>query len=118
MRYRRLDADGDYSFGRGMDDFLIDVPEAPAQAALTRLFLFQGDWFLDSAEGMTWRTRVLGNRTADTRDPAIRARVLGTPGVSRIDEYSSNLNRDTRRFSVDMKISTIYGPAVVTGVSS
>lgn len=117
MRYRKLDASGDYSFGRGMDDFLVDVPEAPAQAVLTRLFLFQGEWFLDSREGMTWNTRVLGNRTADTRDPSIRARVLQTQGVSRIDEYSSTLDRDTRRFGVDIKISTIYGPAVVTGVN-
>lgn len=118
MKYRKLDADGDYSFGRGLSDFYVDVPEAPAQAALTRLFLFQGEWFLDSREGMTWKTRVLGNRTADTRDPAIRARVLGTEGVDRIDEYSSVLDRDTRRFGVDIKIRTIYGPAVVAGVNS
>lgn len=27
MRYRREDADGDYTFGQGDDTFLIDSPE-------------------------------------------------------------------------------------------
>ena len=32
MRYRREDADGDYTFGQGDDTFLIDSPECVAQA--------------------------------------------------------------------------------------
>ncbi len=118
MRYRRLDENGDYSFGRGAADFWVDVPDAPAQAVKTRLALWQGQWFLDTQEGMPWKTRVLGNRTADTRDPAIRAHVLGTQGVQRISDYSSALNRDTRAFSANLVIDTIYGRAVVAGVNA
>lgn len=117
MRYRKLDQNGDYSFGRGAKDFWKDVPDAPAQAVLTRLNLWQGQWFLDSAEGMPWKTQVLGNRTADTRDPAIRAHALGTQDVSRIADYSSDLNRDTRRFTVSMTLDTIYGAVRVIGVN-
>lgn len=117
MRYRKLDSQGDYSFGRGKQDFWVDVPEAVAQSVQTRLFLFRGEWFLDSTEGMTWKTEVLGVRTANTRDPAIRRRVLGTTGVKAITAYSSNLNRDTRAFSVNLTIDTIYGAATVTGVN-
>lgn len=118
MRYRKLDANGDYSFGRGAADFWVDVPDAPAQAVKTRLALWQGQWFLDTQEGMPWKTRVLGNRTADTRDPSIRAHVLGTQGVLRITDYSSALNRDTRSFSVNLVLDTIYGRAVVAGVNA
>ncbi len=32
MRYRREDADGDYTFGSGDDTWLINSPEAVAQA--------------------------------------------------------------------------------------
>lgn len=117
MRYRKLDASGDYSFGNGAADFWKDRPEGVAQAVQTRLFLFEGEWFLDLREGMTWNTQVLGVRTANTRDPAIRRRVLGTTGVNAILAYSSDLNRDSRGFSVGMTIDTIYGPATLTGVN-
>lgn len=117
MRYRKLDPDGDYSFGRGSADFWVDVPDAVAQAVKTRLFLFEGEWFLDSREGMTWNTEVLGVRTANTRDPAIRRRVLGTQGAKSLLDYSSSLDRDARDFSVNLTIDTIYGVATVTGVN-
>lgn len=117
MKYRKLDASGDYSFGNGSADFWKDQPEAVAQSVQTRLFLFRGEWFLDATEGMTWKTEVLGVRTANTRDPAIRRRVLGTTGCRSITAYSSNLNRDTRAFSVNLTIDTIYGAATVTGVN-
>lgn len=117
MKYRKLDASGDYSFGNGSADFWIDVPDGVAQSVQTRLFLFEGEWFLDETEGMGWKTQVLGVRTANTRDPSIRSRVLGTQGVTAITEYSSSLDRDTRAFSVNLTIDTIYGAATVTGVN-
>lgn len=117
MRYRKLDQNGDYQFGNGAADFWKDQPEAVAQSVQTRLFLFRGEWFLDSTEGMTWKTEVLGVRTANTRDPAIRRRVLGTTGVKAITAYSSSLNRDTRAFSVNLTIDTIYGPTALSGVN-
>lgn len=117
MKYRKLSPEGDYSFGNGTADFWKDQPEAVAQAVQTRLFLFRGEWFLDATEGMTWKTEVLGVRTANTRDPAIRRRVLGTQGCKSITDYSSSLNRDTRGFSVNLTIDTIYGAATVTGVN-
>lgn len=123
MRYRKLVQapstnvfnfqGGDYSFGRGTSDFWIDVPDAPAQAALTRMYLFLGDWFLDTSDGTPWNTRVLGHFTANTRDPAIQARILGTQGVKAILSYSSNVNRDTRAFTVNAELDTIYGRAAI-----
>ena len=40
MRYRREDADGDYTFGSGDDTWLINSPEAVAQAVKTRFELW------------------------------------------------------------------------------
>ena len=110
MRYRKLDENGDYTFGNGLRDFWHDVPEAPAQAVRTRLSLWEGEWFLDVREGMPWNTRVLGVRTAGTRDATIRRHILGTEGVTEITSYSSALVRDTRAFSVNVSIDTLYGP--------
>lgn len=54
MRYRREDADGDYTFGSGDDTWLINSPEAVAQAVKTRFELWYGQWFLDTTEGTPW----------------------------------------------------------------
>jgi hypothetical protein len=104
---------GDYAFGNGSADFWIDVPDAPAQAALTRMYLFDGDWFLDTSDGTAWNTQVLGHYTANTRDPAIQSRILGTQGVKAILSYSSNVVRDTRAFTVNAEFDTIYGAAAI-----
>jgi hypothetical protein len=61
MRYRREDDDGDYTFGQGDDTWLINSPEAVAQAIKTRFELWYGQWFLDTTEGTPWIQSVLGN---------------------------------------------------------
>jgi hypothetical protein len=109
MRVRKMDANGDMTFGGGQASFYRDQPEAPAQAALTRLYLFLGEWFLDTSDGTPWKTQVLGKYTGSTRDPVIRQRILGTPGVTGIAAYGSQLNRDTREFDVQATIDTLYG---------
>lgn len=109
MRYRKLDAAGDMLFGGDQAAYWRDVPEAPAHAALSRLYLFAGEWFLDTSDGTAWNTRVLGKDTADTRDPELRARILDTQGVTAIEDYTSDLSRDARRFSVAALLSTLYG---------
>jgi hypothetical protein len=114
MRYRKLDADGDYSFGQQQADFYRNVPEAVGQAVLTRLELFTGQWFLDNQEGTPWRTDVLGKYTGDVYDAVIQARILDTEGVTRIDQYSSTRNENTRRLSVAATITTIYGQTTIT----
>lgn len=117
MRLRKFDESADYRFGQGASQFWKDQPDGVAQKVGQRLQLWRGQWYLDSGEGMPWQTRVLGNRTADTRDPSIRAHVLATTGVKKITAYSSNLDRDSRAFGVGLTIDTIYGPATVTGVN-
>jgi hypothetical protein len=113
MRYRRLDENGDYSFGNGANDFWQDEPDAVAQAVLTRLHLYQGEWFLATADGTPWDTRILGKRTDSTRDPAIKARILGTKGMKEISLYSSNLDRDARAFTVNANLTTIYSASTI-----
>ncbi|MFY2645669.1 MULTISPECIES: hypothetical protein [Achromobacter] len=114
MRYRKLTADGDYSFGQQQADFYRDTPDAVAQAVLTRLQLFTGQWFLDNTEGTPWRTEVLGKYTQDSYDSVIQARILDTQGVTQIDAYSSTRDADNRVLSVAATISTAYGQTTIT----
>ncbi|KVP84559.1 hypothetical protein WJ95_20585 [Burkholderia ubonensis] len=113
MRYRKQDADGDYVFGGGDADFLVNTPETVAQAVLTRLRLLRGEWFLDTTAGMPWATDVLGKYTSGTYDAAIRQCILGTQGVTEITNYSSSVEPETRKLSVTATINTIYGDTTV-----
>jgi hypothetical protein len=111
FRYRRLDEDGDMTFGRGHWNFLTDTPEAVAQAVLTRLCLWQAEWFLDRSSGTPWLQQILGERRQPgTPDAAIRARIIGTPFVTQLDDYASAYNSTSRSFVVAAKIWTAFGP--------
>lgn len=126
MRYRKLTEDsvdldgsfrrgGDMQFGEGPSGFFVDRAEAVGQAVTTRLRLQYGEWFLDLTEGTPWKTRVLGKRTEDTRDAVVKLRTHQTIGVTGIAAYFSDLNRDTRQYTVQMTIDTVFGQAVVEG---
>ncbi len=112
------------TFGHGSSDFWFNTPDGVGQAIKTRLMLFAGEWFLDTSEGTRWggfplsdavvnQGQILGAHTQQTRDLAIKLRVLQTPGVSSIEDYSSSFGPDQRSFAVSMKVSTIYGKLAI-----
>lgn len=115
MRYRTLPPDDDYVFGQGPSEFLVDSPDAVAQAVRTRLRLSTGEWFLDTTEGTPYATEILGAGTQSLYDSAIKERVIGTPGVTSIDAYASSLGQD-RALLVTMTISTQYGQTTLSQV--
>lgn len=111
-----MTADGDYTFGQGNANFLVDSPECVGQSVLTRLRLWVGEWFLDVTEGTPWTTEILSALLYNTKpllDMAIRTRVLLTPGVLEIVSYESTVNPATRDLTVNMTLSTRYGEAVI-----
>lgn len=108
MRIRKKDADGDWVFGGGLDDFHVDVPDAPALLAVYRLAMEQGEWFLDQGAGTPWQTRILGRHTESSRDIVLNSRLLGTQGIRAVTFYSSELERETRNLSVSAELLTDY----------
>lgn len=121
MRYRALDANGDYIFGQGplaggsnnnQSEFLVNSPQCVAQAIQTRLLLMQGEWFLDTTEGTSYATQILGPHTQATYDAAITNRILTTPGVLSLDSYTSLLQPD-RSLLVICTVTTQYGQVQV-----
>jgi len=117
MRYRKLTASGDYSFGNGQLDFYRDVPEAVGQAAKTRLELWLGEWYLNILSGTLYMQGVLGKKSKAQADLTITGRVLGTTGVPKtkgIENYESILDVNTRVLTtVRFDLNTIYGPTAV-----
>lgn len=114
MRYRREDDDGDYTFGQGDDTWLVNSPEAVAQAIKTRFLLWYGQWFLDITEGTPWIQSVLGKQRPETYNLAIRQRILETQGVSSITAFNTTVDGRTRRVTFTATVETIYGTTTVT----
>lgn len=112
MRYRREDPTGDYVFGLG-SGFLINTPEAVAQAMRTRMRLFTNEWFLDKREGLDLDL-ILGYGTQMTRDREVQRRIAGTTGFLRILSYSSDVL--ARGFSVTCTVETLYGTTTLNEV--
>lgn len=97
MKYRALDSNGDYRFGKSIQDFLTDV-EAVAQAIKTNLLLLQGEWWEDTSAGLPLFQNILGQSgTPDhlnAADLLIKERILSTKGVAEIQSFqSSYVNR-------------------------
>lgn len=114
MRYRKLTASGDYSFGNGQLDFYRDVPEAVGQSVVTRLLLWLGEWFLDTTQGTPFMQGILGKYSLAVADTTVQDRVLNTTGVTDISSYASTVDPNERIMSVtDLTIDTIYGPTAV-----
>ena len=115
---RAMTLSGDYTFGHGSSNFLINSPACVGQLVLTNLRLWAGEWFLDTTAGVPYTTQVLGNYTSSLYDQAIQAAVLGTEGVTEILTYQSSLGNKTRKLTVTMTLNTTFGgtpnPLVVT----
>lgn len=111
MRNRKMGAGDDFTFCSGKTRIMVDTPEAVAQAVLTRMRLYTGEWFLDTREGLD-KSLILGYGTQGTRDAVVQQRMQGTPGVLRILEYSSSVG-GARDFRVTATLDTIYGEAII-----
>jgi hypothetical protein len=113
MKYRKLDDLGDYTLGTG-GDFYVNSPEAVAQAILTRLRLYRGEWFIDTKEGTPWFQDVLGKYTQRTYDAVVRLRILRTQGVRAILSFTSVYDGAARTLVQSSTVDTIYGTTSVT----
>jgi hypothetical protein len=111
VRVRALDADGDMQFGAGQVDYLVDSAKLVAQMVKTRLLLTAGEWFLDTAAGTPYSTDILGVGTRGRYDPALRERLIGTPGARNLVSYSSSLK--DRKLVVNAALDTIFGDQAV-----
>src|SRR5580658_4367459 len=105
MRYRPLSPTGDYTIGQ---PFYVNNVQAVSQAISTRLKLWVGEWFVDQTDGTPYPTQILGERYNRNPDAAIKARILGTPGVTNLISYSSQFDGNTRILTVNASVQTQY----------
>jgi len=100
-------------FGHSQADFLVDSAAAVGQSVMTRLKLWQSEWYLDLLEGTPWNQQILANSRPGTRDAAIQNRIRSTPFVNRILDYASSVD-PKRGFTVSCKIDTAFGQVTLS----
>lgn len=106
MRVRALDANGDWKFGKGRNDYLRDR-SAIAQSIKTRLQMFLADCFFALDEGIDW-FNLLGSRNIVELRLVISATILNTEGVTNLLELSFQID-ENRELSGIYEVETVFG---------
>ena len=81
-----------------------------AQTITTRLKLFLGEYFRDEDEGTDWFGRVMGKDQPEGRaESEIKRRIFQTEGVYRVLNLVTDLDIDTRQYSFNCQVITVFG---------
>jgi hypothetical protein len=107
MRIRALDINGDWTFGKGQNNYLTKNA-AIGESIQTRLLSFLGDCFFDLGAGLDWFTFLGGDKDQLTVGLAISAVILNTQNVLGIRQLNFNLNETTRVLSIQYQVQTSY----------
>lgn len=109
-KYRRLDANGDMTFGCGAESFAQGV-EAVRQAIETRLRLLRGEWWERPADGLPLYQQMLGRPCTQAQkelmDLLVAGRIADTRGVARVLSVRSAF--ENRRYVCSARVETECG---------
>lgn len=105
MIVRAIDTEGDWTFGKGRNDYLRDL-FATTQDINCRLKEFLGDCFFDIESGIDW-FNLLGSKNIVGLNLAIKRVILNTQNVSGVVELSLNVFAD-RKGILTYEVATSY----------
>jgi hypothetical protein len=106
MIVRSLDVNGDWTFGKGRNDYLVNN-KAIVQTIGTRLNSFLGDCFFALDAGIDW-FNLLGTKNQVALELAVRSVILNTPGVTKLVALDISLDDTTRLITMKYTVETVY----------
>jgi hypothetical protein len=106
MKVRALDSVHDWTFGKGLSNYLKDE-KALEQNIATRVLSWLGDCFFAMQDGIDYR-KLMDKGQQTNLEMSIKAQILRTEGVVKITEFTTSLN-SARKLTVQATIDTIYG---------
>lgn len=119
ISYRNLGPNYDPLWGQGQANFLTDL-DAVAQAILTRINLFEAEWWANLNDGTPMWQSILGAPASLRQQQQISLlltqRILGTPYVLSVSNVTLSFNANTRSMSYTATVQTRFGTAVVTNI--
>jgi hypothetical protein len=116
--YRNLGPNYDPLWGQGKQNYLTDI-NAVGQAILTRLLLFQGEWWSDTGDGTPWFQNILG-KAANVQQISLllEQRILGTPYVTGLVSLTVNFTPPVGPLNFTAIVQTSFGTLSVTNLST
>lgn len=116
MRIRALDKNGDWSFGKGRNNYL-SGEEAIVQNLKCRLNFWQNDCFFAMNDGIDYVNEMdKGQQIRLEAD--IRQCILNSYGITAINSYSSYYDPDLRTFKVVYDLQTFYNKNLLGSTST
>ena len=110
MKYRKLDENGDSTFGH---QIFYNDREAVAQAIITRLRLLYGEWWENTSDGLPLFERILGayggEEARQAVDLIISTRIQDTANVKKLITYESTFNPNTRAYEAYCLVDSAFG---------
>ena len=107
MMIRALDANGDWTFGKGKSSYKRQQL-ALNQNLKTRLLEWKGDCFFDNEAGVDWKNRLAKADQASPLQEEIRVVILKTDGVAAVDNLDLVFDSISRNLTISYTIQTIY----------
>lgn len=97
--------------------FSTDDVDCIAQQLRVRFQFFKGEWFLDTRQGIPYFENVLiKNPSSGILETIFRRTILDTPGILSLESFRMDLDRPTRRLTVDFVASTDTGELLDTAL--
>lgn len=105
MIFRALDENGDWTFGKGKQDF-VSANQAIGLNIKTRLLSWVGDCFFNKPAGIDWWNRLGSKDQRGLLELDLRRVILQSEGVTGIVSFDTILIR--RDFIANYSVNTIY----------
>lgn len=106
MLFRTLDADGDWTFGKGFSN-LATKNDAVALNIRTRILSWVGDCFFDMRAGIDWVNRLGSKNQVGLLDLDLRRLIITTQDVTELTQFDTvNQNRG---FTGSYTVNTTFG---------
>ena len=103
--FRNLDADGDWTWGNSLNNYVIENQEIGINIK-TRVLSFLGDCFFAINEGIDW-WNLLDYRYQDRLENAVTEVVKNTEGVTGLNNVDVLVNAE-RNIRIYYDVQTIY----------
>lgn len=107
MTIRRVDNDGNDSFGNDRLDFETEPHLEVEQLLRDNLKLMAGEWFLDSSIGLDY-TLILGQKNRSVASNEIKRVIDLTRNVQDVLDFNVLFDTQKRSFSVNTKVAILY----------
>lgn len=109
MRFRILDENHDWLFGKGRNDYATGSL-AVAYSLKTKILSWYRDCFFDMQAGIDWKN-ILGSKTSKAEaDGAVRKIITTETDVQELTFFESEITN--RIYHCTAKIKTVYGDTI------